>query len=349
MATKKPKTRILDHRSGSKDNISRYLDAKKLVPKQFRGTDQFLDIVSWNIRWFDFADPDRVKAIAEVMDALNADIFVLTEIAEDGALDEVGKILSNRKAGFYTIKYGKTGSQQRVVLMWDRDWVRSKEDPAELFGDEKLDMKAEFGPGRQKIFPRLPFWGYFEALPSEPKPGDEGFTFELVGLHLKAQGPAPEGYSGASKRWGIPQRTKAAERLVRWLGDSDAHHDADVIMVGDWNAEPHQPEWQAFRSLESNKDVLFEKINDESEVSHLVRLNKSGPAGSRIDLHLVTDEASANGAPQGLGTVIKWSPFDSLEVMGTKHRQDFFKKLKQRFSDHLPVVSRFYLTEQAGT
>ena len=326
------------------DRISALLDAKKLVPKKFRGTDKYLDVISWNIRWFDAADSDRVKAIADVLAELNADFLVLTEIAADGALAEVVNQLAQAKAGFYSTHYGTTGHEQRVVLMWDRDWVRAKAEPVELFKDENLKVPGETGTRPQAVFPRLPLWGYFEALASQP--GDEGFTFELVGVHLKAQGPAPRTYQGPEKRWGIPQRTRAAERLGSWLVDDQAHADTDIIVIGDWNATPDQEEWQHLREMEKHGAVKFAKINKTGEVSHLVRLNASGPAGTRIDLHLITRAANANAVPKNKGVVIKWKPFDDLPKLVAADRADYFKALKARFSDHLPVLTRFYLTEK---
>jgi hypothetical protein len=111
-----PKLRFYD-RGDVPDRIGRFLEASKLVPNRFKGTDKFLDIVSWNIRWFDHQDDRRIEAIESVLSQINADIFVLVEIAQDGALDEVVKRLSHRKAGFYSTHYGTTGGQQRVVLM----------------------------------------------------------------------------------------------------------------------------------------------------------------------------------------------------------------------------------------
>ncbi len=337
-----PRAARFDH-AGSTDNISRFLDARSLVPTRFRGTDKFLDVVSWNIRWFDAQDSSRVTAIYEVLKDLNADLLVLTEIQHDGALDEVARRLAKSKAGYYSIHHGTTGGQQRVALMWDRDWVIAKKDPHELFGAENLTVPAELGAGRQDVFPRLPLWSWFEAKPADSS--KEGFTFELVGLHLKAQGPAPKGYVGPSKTWGVPQRREATKRLVRWLGDKKAHVDPDVLVIGDWNAEPGRSEFAALRTLEEEKKVSFTSINPTGEASHLVRLVKSGATGSRIDLHLVTKAADANAVPDGKGVVIRWKLFDDLAALSSKQREDLFKKLKQKFSDHLPVVSRFYLTD----
>ncbi|MFV8756817.1 endonuclease/exonuclease/phosphatase family protein [Nannocystaceae bacterium ST9] len=330
--------RFFDKESNT-DQISRLLDAKNLVPERLRGTDKYLDIVCWNVRWFDAADPDRVAAITDVLAALNADCLVLTEVADDGALDQVVADLAARKAGFYSIHYGSKGGQQRVVMLWDRDWVRAKAPLGELFDDEHLSVPSEIGNGRQAVFPRLPVWGYFEARSES----DEGFNFELVGLHLKAQGPAPRGYSGPEKRWGVAQRTRAALRLAQWLVEEEEHLDADVIVVGDWNANVGEKEWAPLLDVESQGSIAFESINRDTEISHMVRLNKGGPAGSRIDLVLVTNEAQANAVSDQVGVVVQWSLFDHLDALDGDERQELFKQLKQKFSDHLPVVSRFYL------
>jgi len=330
-----PKLEFFD-RGDVPDNIGRLLAASNMVPERFRGTDRFLDIVSWNIRWFDHQDDRRVEAITEVMAAINGDIFVLTEIAEDGALDAVVKVLRERNVGFYSTHYGTTGGQQRVVLLWDRDWVRLKRDPAELFTDNPLTV-AEDGR-KHEIFPRRPLWGYFEAL--SDKPGREGFDFELVGVHLKSQMP-PKGYSG---RGGVRQREEAARRLADWLDSPAEHFDQDVLIFGDWNAVPDESEWKVFKEMEKEKKLSFRAINPSGEITHIARLNKSGAAGSRLDLHLITNTRDAAKAAKDKGVVIQWRLFEHLESLSTPDRQLLFKAMKMNFSDHLPVVSRFYFT-----
>lgn len=321
------------------DYISQYLKKKKLVPTEFRDTDKFIDVVSWNIRWFDHQDPDRVKAITEIMGALNSDIFVLTEIAEDGALDEVVAGLGKKKAGHYSVHYGTTGGQQRVALVWDRDWIRAKESIVELFADEQNLVIAEDGR-KASIFPRLPLWGYFEALPTEPSSTNDGFTFELVGVHLKSQMP-PKGVAGIS-RGGIRQRTKAAKRLAKWIASAGEHYDEDVIVIGDWNAKPSEKEWDALRKLERDRQIVFEEINPEGEITHLARFNRSGGGGSKLDLHVISTAADAAAVPDKRGVVIKWSLFDHLDVLDSTARQKLFKTFTHFISDHLPVLSRFY-------
>jgi endonuclease/exonuclease/phosphatase family metal-dependent hydrolase len=323
-------------RSDVPDRISRFLDAKNLVPPRFKGTDKFLDIVSWNIRWFDHQDDRRIEAIQQVLSEINGDIFVLVEIAQDGALDDVVKALAAARAGYYSVHYGTTGDQQRVAIVWDRDWVRSKRTPSELFA-EAPTIVAEDGR-RYEVFPRRPLWGYFESLSDDP--AKEGFTFELVGVHLKSQMQI-RGYRG---RGGIRQRSEAAKRLVEWIESPSEHFDEDVLIIGDWNAKPDEDEWKPFEVLEKDKKIDFRSINPREELTHIARLNKSGPGGTRLDLHLITKTSDIKKVSKEKAVVIHWSFFDQMNDLPTQDRQTLFKAMKMNFSDHLPVVSRFYFT-----
>ncbi len=341
----RPHALVLDTETAP-DRISRLLNAKNLVPQRFRGTDEYLDVVAWNIRKFEAQDPGRVDAVSEVLAALNADVFVLTEIASLEALDPIADALKSKRAGYYSAAVGESRSEQRVALLWDRDWIRAKSLPVEILGDQNDEVTEEGLERPQRTFPRLPLWGYFEALAADS--ANEGFTFELAGVHLKAQGPAPRNATVSKPRWGIPQRTSAAKKLAEWLMDGPQHYDSDLIVVGDWNAKPSAPEWASIRKLERDGEVAFSRVNRDDEVSHLARLNKSGPAGTRLDLVLVTSEAEANAVPDNVGAVVQWSAFDELPALSTEERSALARSIREVFSDHLPVVSRFYLTDVAG-
>lgn len=340
---KTPKLQFFD-RASVPDRIGRFLDAKKLVPEAYRGSDRFLDIVSWNIRWFDSQDPRRIQAIRQILGQINADILVLTEIAEDGALEEVVEGLAADKVGYYSTHYGTTGGQQRVVLMWDRDWVRTKSEPEELYRNDPVVI-AENGR-KAEVFPRRPLWGHFEALPAEDDAG-EGFTFELLGVHLKSQ-MAPMGFSG---RGGVPQRTEAAKRLAKWLDTPKEHFDEDVLIVGDFNAVPDSDEWKALADLEQDGKIDFKSINvtmdDRDQVTHLARLNKSGFGGTRLDMQIITSTEEAQSLAREKAAVIRWSFEDQLGDLDKAERDLLLKALKMNFSDHLPVVSRFYFSSAA--
>ena len=57
------------------DYISETIEALDIVPPGQKGNDLYLDVVSWNIRYFHDKDPERVERISRILNALNADII----------------------------------------------------------------------------------------------------------------------------------------------------------------------------------------------------------------------------------------------------------------------------------
>jgi endonuclease/exonuclease/phosphatase family metal-dependent hydrolase len=305
------------------DNISSRFCQLGLVPQDLRGTDKFIDIVTWNIRLFHDQDPDRVKRIVNVLSELNADIIVLQEI-RNNSLESVAHELRRIEAGYYATAYGTTGGDQRVAMMYDLDWVRAKEDTRELFG--KGHILTTDG---KDAFPRLPLYNAFTGLTQ-----GTAFDFQLLGLQLKSQ-----------RGGGDDQRLRAARELRSWLVDEAPRYDADVIMLGDWNAPPSAEPWEVFRDLEEEGRLKFRSVNNESEISHLMFRNKQS-LGSRLDLSVISMAASERmGEPPA---VVRWAPLD--EFLGTDPKanqiKEFLKQIRDELSDHLPVVTRFYFTDE---
>src|ERR1051325_6523501 len=208
------RTRIRQHTGvTANDHISAHLHA--YVPEALRGTDRFLDIINWNIRWFNPRDAARLKRITEVFQELNADILVCQEI-EAGALDAA-------------------------------------------------------------------------AAPPHPR--------------------------------------RSPARLAQWL-KNELGDEPDVILLGDWNAKPTEPEWQALRAAEASGSLRFLAWNKEGEASHFFQ----NGAGSRLDLVLVSDDAEKVAVDKG-AHVIPWNEaFASIAKL---------REYIQTLSDHMPVVSRF--------
>lgn len=305
------------------DHLSEGFDRLGLVPERYRGTDQFLDIVTWNIRFFHDRDRDRVDRIVDVLAGLNADIIVLQEIMNQ-SLELVARELQRLEAGYYETAYGTTGGNQRIALLYDLDWIRAKDDIGELFG--KGQIVAADG---KDAFPRLPLYASFIGLTDESP-----FDFQLLGLHLKSQ-----------RGGGEDQRDKAARALTHWLIEDAPRVDADVIMLGDWNAPPDAESWQPFHELEVDGKLKFQSINNKSEISHLMYKNKQ-EIGSRLDLNALSMSASEiMGEPPG---VVQWAPLEELLEGNPKAKaiKEFLESLRRDVSDHLPVVTRFYFKDE---
>jgi endonuclease/exonuclease/phosphatase family metal-dependent hydrolase len=296
------------------DNISAAIN--EYVPESLRGSDRFVDIVNWNIRYFNELDPARVRLITKIMSEINADIFVLQEIS-DGSLASVASALTEAGAGFYKAAYGNSGGTQRVSFLYDTEWIRTKEDFTELFSDEPNTLP---GSGK-RIFPRLPFHNIFHAV--SPEQGN--FDFHLAGVHLKA-------YMG-DRDPGTQQRALSAERLVNWAEKET--DDSDIIICGDFNKEPSAPEWDVFRENEEDGVLNFSDWNDEKEGSHWYRGKVS-----RID-HVVVSDSVQRVAVDGQARVIPWKGvFESTTLRNN---------LIEKISDHMPVVSRFYFEDRDRT
>jgi predicted extracellular nuclease len=322
MATKKSKT----GKPISNDNISESL--KNIIgdiPKQYRDSDEYFDLISWNLRWFNAAEPDRVKLVSEVLSNLNADIFVLIEI-EKGSLDEVVEILKKNGAGTYKVQYGTTGGDQRIAILYDLEWIRSKDEIEELFGKGKVKTGDN-----KEVFPRLPLKGYFLARSVDPK--KSGFTFQLVGVHMKSQ-----------MGDGSSQRRMAGEKLAYWLEKEASDIDADTIIIGDWNKAPDDKDWKALQDMEKENKVKFQAVNDPSNISHLYYQNKN-EWGSRLDSVLATTDAYDEMVDKK-AQVVHWVRFDELLQNAMNLKAGEIKKvitdIKDKLSDHMPLHVRYY-------
>ena len=296
------------------DRLSRIL--VDLVPKELRGTDRYLDVVNWNIRYFNARDPDRVKQITRVLKEINGDIFVLQEI-EDGALEGVVAALIEGGDGLYKAVYGRTGGDQRVAFVYDTEWVKAKQDTAELFTDEPPYIAGT----RKRVFPRLPLHSQFVG-----RAKTRAFDFNLVGVHLKSQRADAAGDDGTV------QRQASALRLARWIVE-DTEDERDVIIAGDWNAAPDRPEWDPMHALEADDKIRFGAWTAGAEASHFYKSGK----GTRLDLVVVSAEAGKN-AKDKAARVIRWK-----DAFASKAR---LVELIEKISDHMPVIARFYFRDR---
>ncbi len=308
--------------SASNDRIS--LAINDIVPKNLRGTERFLDIVCWNLKWFKSSAPQdqtRVKTVTDILDQINADIFVFEEVME-GSLETVADELRKRGAGDYEIHYGTTGGNQRVAIMHDLDYIRTKDTVAELFSKGQITVDGK------DAFPRLPLKGFYTGLTKT----EDAFDFQLIGVHMKSQ-----------MGGGEDQRAAAAEALSDWMVNESPKIDRDVLVMGDMNKPASSADWQAFHALEQQKKILFQTINSDNEISHLMYTNKED-IGSRLDLVIVATVAEHE--IESKPDVIEWVPLTRLLQTdpSAKALKQYIGLIRDKISDHMPVVTRFYFS-----
>ncbi len=320
------------------DHISRAY--AHLVPERYRGTDKYLDVVQWNIEKFGAqlmtgSADKRYPVLMDVLEALNADLFIFEEVAGpsadgryEGGLDAVAKELNRRGAGNYVVHYTKAGGAQRIAMMWDLDFVRHKSEVEELF--PKHTHKK---PGNPDPFAeRTPLYGNFTTRADNASV--KRFDFQTIGVHLKSA------WNG-----GLWQRTKSAEILSGIIQELAADVDTDVMLMGDFNAPPSDDCWKAFHQLEKKGLAAFRSINDEDDFSYLWLKKKDGQNVSRIDLSLLTTSSAAQMVDK-TSDAIQWQPIEETIALAGHHTataaRKVMKEMKELISDHLPVVTRFY-------
>ena len=76
---------------------------------------------------------------------------------------------------------------------------------------------------------------------------------------------------------GAEQREEFARVLVKWMRDEAPLVDADVMIMGDFNAPPNDPCWRPFHQLENDGKAKFQSINDPSDFS-VIFGSKTQPA-----------------------------------------------------------------------
>jgi endonuclease/exonuclease/phosphatase family metal-dependent hydrolase len=318
-----------------------------LVPQQYRGTDRYLDVIQWNLEWFGASkstewDKSRWSLVVGILEKLNADLFVFQEVAgptetRTGVIDAVAAELTARGAGEYVVDYTRAGGEQRVAMMWDRQWLRAKSEVSELFkrGAHKLDDGSDAFAGR------TPLYGWFTGkLPTGPSSRAGGsFDFQMLGVHLKAMAD------------GAAQREESARVLAKWMRKEAPMVDADVLIMGDFNAPPGDACWAPFHKLEDEGRAGFRKINDPSDFSYLWLDNKKDRYLSRIDL-TVASTSSQTRVAGTLARTVRWKPIEEVIAATQGKLTDrqvtaLLKQIKESISDHLPVFSRFYFTQPA--
>ncbi len=334
------------HNVITSDNDAFAAGMSDIVPDRFKDSDRYLNVVQWNIEWFGAAkstakDKRRRAIVVDILKALNADLFVFQEVAgpsadgrREGVLDSIAEELTAMGAGEYVVDYTRAGGEQRVAMMWDREWVRTKDDVRDLFPRGTHPMPD----GKDAFAGRTPLYGYFIARVPEvaagPAPVSQKFEFQALGVHLKAMGD------------GHPQRLKSAMILADWMSKDAPLIDADVMILGDWNAPPGDAKsWKPFHDLEKQNKVWFERINDPSDFSYMWLANSSSRFVSRIDLTAMS-AASMEKVSDVVAKTVRWKPIeDAIRDTGalTSPRvKAVMKELKETISDHMPTATRFF-------
>lgn len=166
------------------------------------GSDQTLDIASWNLEWFP-KDDRTASLVVDLITSLELDIIVVQEIASVDAWNEVVDRLPLHEGVLSSHRYSAT-EYQKIGIIYRRDLVIAGE-PELLF------------TGQTYAFPR-------PALKLHVTAATVGI--DLIGVHLKAGGAEDDGERRAAAM-------RALDTYVR--AQIDDGGEDEVIVLGDFN------------------------------------------------------------------------------------------------------------------
>jgi hypothetical protein len=237
------------------------------------GTDNSLDIVSWNVENFPKLSEQTVEDVTSIVKELDADIYGMVEISDTTSFRMLINNLDGYNGIYSTDQYG-AGNYQKTAVLFKKNIV-SISNKEMLFTDDY-------------DFPRPPLKVYVTA-----QKGAQLFDFTFIVLHLKAYAD-PESEA---------RRRSACQKLKNYIdGKLGSSPDKDYIVVGDWNDELTDPPpdnvFQVF--LDDTADYRFLTLDLPSGDYTYI----GGSFRSNIDQILITANAESE-YDSGTTSVIK--------------------------------------------
>jgi endonuclease/exonuclease/phosphatase family metal-dependent hydrolase len=190
------------------------------------GTDSTLDVVTWNIEWFPKNGQTTIEYVAEIIQAIDADIYALQEIGD------VNDLLNMTDA--------INGYDALVTGTWDTAL-------AYLIKSSTISVDDDFSiyEAYSREFPREPYVLEFHYL---------GIPYALINNHLKCCG---DGTIDDDDLWDEETRRRDACILLQEFMD-DEYDGNRAMMVGDLNdILTDNEEDNVFLPFLNNSDYLF--------------------------------------------------------------------------------------------
>lgn len=264
------------------------------------GTDQTLDIVTWNILTYPRADSDS-DAIADMVTAINADVIAFQEIMDYQAFYAMAATIPYYNAYVYAASEGTT---YRLAYLYDTRTVT-------------VNSQYTIYNNDSNPFPRPPYvlditW--------------QNQDYYIINNHLKAYG---DNVVNESDSWDEEVRRRlACQKLDQYISTNLANE--RVIVVGDMNDQIEEPsEYNVFNTfLEKPAEYLFADMPLALDPTYT---NVSYPGyGSHIDHILITNELFEDFSAGGsfCHTILAENWFGS------------WSSYKKYVSDHRPVGIR---------
>jgi endonuclease/exonuclease/phosphatase family metal-dependent hydrolase len=178
-----------------------------------RGQEETLEIVTWNIENFPLAGETTVRAVRQIIESLNVDLFAVQEISDTAAFRQLLIDLEEYEGLYSADDYGEWYQKSGVIY---REGLITIEDVGQIFINDSY------------AFPRPPL----EMTVVAQKDG-KMFDFRLIVIHLKAGADSDD----------LRRRREAAEKLKEYIDSQVASSaEKDFVVAGDWNDRIDDPQ-----------------------------------------------------------------------------------------------------------
>ncbi len=173
------------------------------------GTDQTLDIVTWNLREFPWKS-NTIDLLVEIIPQMEVEVFALQEINNRSKLYELASRLPDYEA---------------LVYNFGTSWCLGY-----LYDASKVELKNEYTiyAGMGRPFPRPPY-----VL----RMGYEDEEYYIINNHFKALG---DNYIDEDDPWDEEMRRREASTLLETYISTNLS-DKRVVMLGDLNDQIQEP------------------------------------------------------------------------------------------------------------
>ena len=285
------------------------------------------DLLTWNLEWFGStsngpADEElQQRNAASVLNEVRPDLAVLEEITDTTAFQRLTESLSGYEGMCSSAVSGGGDPEyaQRVCFMYRKETVEKVSLRPLLAGTPPI---ADYPGGPDR------FWasGRFPALfTCDVRTGNGQKRLHVVGIHAKAN-------RNSQDREQIHQMRKTDIGVLKDTLDT-YFSNVNLIMAGDFNDDVDETvvsglkisTYAAFSDDWKNYRILTRDLSDLGYKSYIGYDNV-------IDHVLISDELADHVVPQGTQLLPAFQTIPDYP---------------STTSDHLPVISRFYLQEDA--
>ena len=239
-----------------------------------------LRIAAYNVEWFAnlFDDDDRLildngwsarydvtrrrqaMAVADVMTAVDADLFLIVEAPNSGKHQSSVRALERFAERFglrqkQALEGFPNGTRQELTLLYDPDRIEARHDPRGApFRPPQSGRRMRLGrlspmaraPRFDSVLPLdidedgLVDLHEFSKPPVEAEVKADGATFRLIGVHAKSKAPHGARTPQEVVRMQIANRRKQLAQCewIRRRVDEHLEREENVIVLGDFNDGP---------------------------------------------------------------------------------------------------------------